>query len=418
MRRAFRLTLVLCLLPLITSCSDFAKGVTEAVLQNKAPKVRDCLVKGPAFDGILDSSDKETGNITKLMVVHGIGKHSTGYSTRLIDNLLIRMNLDIMDEDTRLIPIKDPQIKERILGYLQVKHFTNVKRDRHLIVYELTWSSYIEEKKKYLEYDDVSESAFMRAGLNSGIKKFFNERVTDPLIYLGEDGEGILASVSQSICWMLQPHWKTVGGTTNGYCDANALKDTAHIKNENYYFTTYSLGSHIVVRALEHMNLIAEKNGTLKTDHIHTTFKDKNLTVFMLANQLPLIQLGMGPSKIQGEIPRYCSAKGDRRADRWFERLSIVAFSDPNDLLSYTIPDGFENQFMDSRLCPKVTNVVIKVADEISLPVLGGFASPQSAHIDYDVDGRVINLMADGARRNGEEKDVPKSCRWIETTQE
>ena len=416
MPRTAKIFFTLFSLFLLSSCSEFAKGAVQAVLEEKPAKPRECLVKGPAFFGIDNPANKQNGiTTTKLMVVHGIGKHATGYSTRLVDNLIQKMGFDVLHEEDKLLPIKDPRIPHRILGYLHVENYTNQERSHNLLVYELTWSSYIEEKKKYLEYDDVSESAIMRASINSGIKKFFNERVTDPMIYLGAEGKGILASVSQSICWMLQPDWRTIGHSTDGYCDANTIKNIDHIRHENYFFATYSLGSHIVVRGLEHMNLSAEEGDMQRKQLLQSIFRDKILTVFMLANQLPLIQLGSETSKIHGQIPQYCKILGKNYADHWFNRLSIVAFSDPNDLLSYTIPNGFEEQFLDSRLCPKVTNVILQVTDEIKLPVVGGFASPQSAHSDYDMDERVIELMTDGATHI-EEKKVPASCRWIETT--
>ncbi len=81
--------------------------------------------------------------------------------------------------------------------------------------------------------------------------------------------------------------------------------------------------------------------------------------------------------------------------------LSIVAFSDPNDVLSYAIPVGYENEYMDSRLCPEVVNVSVNVVDAINLFGIGEFVNPMAA---YENDERVIGLMVGG---QGTTKQIP-----------
>ena len=74
--------------------------------------------------------------------------------------------------------------------------------------------------------------------------------------------------------------------------------------------------------------------------------------------------------------------------------MPIYAFSDPNDLLSYAIPPSFADEYMDSRLCPKVTNIAINFANPISLFGLGEITNSASAIPDYEHDERVIALIA------------------------
>ena len=89
-----------------------------------------------------------------------------------------------------------------------------------------------------------------------------------------------------------------------------------------------------------------------------------------------------------------CSRRG-ARASRWSGRSAriaarrrpspggssprpqIIAFSDPNDLMSYPVPDQFADKYIESRLCPSVTNVTINVAAVNSL--LGPGRCRQSA---------------------------------------
>ena len=137
--------------------------------------------------------------------------------------------------------------------------------------------------------------------------------------------------------------------------------------------------------------------------------------VFMLANQLPLLQLGYETPTVTNQIDDFCSPTGSRYGDRLFQEVKIVAFSDPNDVLSYAIPRSFVLNYMDSRICPNVSNVVINVAQPISIPIVGPVTNPMTAHSDYEIDERVIEIIAQGVQRGDPENRIPAGCSWIET---
>lgn len=137
---------------------------------------------------------------------------------------------------------------------------------------------------------------------------------------------------------------------------------------------------------------------------------DKDVTFFMLANQLPLLQAGEPPPIIAKQNDRYCAPNAAKIRERWFRSLSIIAFSDPNDILSYTIPQSFTADFMDSRLCAKTTNVVVSIAQEVSLAVTS-LASPEVAHTGYENDERVLSLMTHGLGGS----PPPPGCSWLQT---
>ncbi len=48
---------------------------------------------------------------------------------------------------------------------------------------------------------------------------------------------------------------------------------------------------------------------------------------------------------------------------RTLSNTDIIAFNDPNDILSYTITKEFMDRYLDSRLCIGTTNININVAD-------------------------------------------------------
>ena len=59
------------------------------------------------------------------------------------------------------------------------------------------------------------------------------------------------------------------------------------------------------------------------------------MPVYMLANQLPLLELGRKPAIVRGQIDQHCRPDGELHAQRILGKLPIYAFSDPNDILSY-----------------------------------------------------------------------------------
>ena len=60
----------------------------------------------------------------------------------------------------------------------------------------------------------------------------------------------------------------------------------------------------------------------------------------MISNQLPLLQLGRELPEVTGQEADYCKPEGRYYNQRTVSETSIIAFSDPNDLLSYGIPPG------------------------------------------------------------------------------
>ena len=111
------------------------------------------------------------------------------------------------------------------------------------------------------------------------------------------------------------------------------------------------------------------------------------------------MQLGLDKPKITGEFNAYCVPNGRKYESRVFKKLNLIAFSDPNDILSYPIPPNYAERYLDSRLCSNIINVDINVSEVKN--VFGvEFANPGTAHSGYKSDDRVIGIVADGISRN------------------
>ena len=420
------LPLLLTAMPL-SGCSGIAKGVTEAVLERSEEEdTRACHIEGPTSVGLepsMQAQEKEraAGHSTrtlKVLMVHGIGRHLPGYSARLTEHLMRELKLDVKVEDYKEVVLRDPEIRDGVLGNLRINRHMNKARTRELLFYELTWSDIIEPERQILAFDDSTEYTFRRTALNAEMKKFFNSHVPDSLIFLGESHVPILASVRQSFCWMTQGDWDDYAPFTDASCNLQGGTRLQQIRENDYAFVTHSLGSRIVIDTMRVFGELAHTQETEKAIELRNVFANKELPVYMLANQLPLLELGRKPATVRGQIAQYCSPSGELRDQRILGQLPIYAFSDPNDILSYPIPPNFADDYLDSRLCPKVTNISINVAKLISLFGLGEFAGPGSAHGDYDHDERVIAMIAHGFGQENAADIVQERCTWLETIDE
>ncbi len=423
---AWRSAVYLALLLMLSGCGSVAKGVTEAVLERgEAEDTRACFISGPesvGLEAILrdQESERSKGASTrtmKMLMIHGIGKHIPGYSGRLTEHLMRELGLDVTDEQTKELTLSSPLAGPGPGGFLRISRFMNKSRTRELLFYELTWSEITEPEKKVLEYDVAGEYSFRRTALNNAMKEFVNSHASDPLIYLGRSRNKILMSVQQSFCWMTQGDWDYYQRDTDETCDLAGGYRALQLREDDYAIVTPSLGSRIIIYTLQWLaeSALEMQKANPKMAELRNVFQNKKLYIFMLANQLPLLELGREPAAVREKIDAYCKAGGEFYDQRMFGDLLIQVFSDPNDMLSYAIPPKFAHTYLDSRLCPRITNIILNIAHPTSMFGLTDFANPLEAHVGYDHDERVIALMAHGIGQGDEAQVIKDRCTWLET---
>ncbi len=400
---------------LITGCSSFGKGITEAILEKqKAEDTRVCEIWGEEFNGLKPHLDNKLGKM-KVLMVHGVGDHKPGYSTEFFEKLAKELDLSVTSKAYKNIKLSAPENPEKPLGNLRVNRYLSKDRSKELIFYELTWSEITSKEKEVLAYDNSGEYSFRRAEVNDLMKRFSNDTGPDPIIYLGESRESILQSFAQAFCWMTYGNWDELPQVNNAICE---LPDISAIINDNYAFVSHSLGSRITIDGMQRIASKLEnriESGDLYLFNIKETLKDKEIPIYMMSNQLPILQLGRKLPEVIGQKDSYCNADGKNYSQRMVAKTPIIAFSDPNDLLSYAIPQGFVEKYLDSRLCINVTNININIAYVFDIFGLGKFANPMEAHIGYDTDDRVVSLIAKGIKAENNEFIKNGRCRWIET---
>ena len=274
-------------------------------------------------------------------------------------------------------------------------------------------------------------NAFRRAEVNKVLKEFSNAHLADPVVYLGEPQERINVSVAQAICWMLSSDWEGLPTSGSPGCIPE-LPGYLHYFQDEYVFMSHSLGSRVLLDSLQR---IANLGGQLSDPSVSSEelgielpeserqelvnrldgFRHKEFSLYMLSNQLLLMQLGRPKPPVTGQYDQYCLPDSPKIDQRFMAKLHMVAFSDPNDLLSYAVPPNFVEEYMDSRMCTTMDNVSINVAEVQDLFGLGKVANPMTAHTEYDNDERVLALITHGIGTEIMAPIIKERCEWIET---
>jgi hypothetical protein len=414
---------------LLAGCASFGEGVTRALMGSSdeaAEDTRLCEVSGPAFSGILPLLERQAGYppigeagpdrpILKVIMVHGVGTHVPGYSARLSANLAQALGLRVIAPEPKGFPIEAPSFPGEALGELNVTRHTNEARDREMLFYELTWSPISQPAKDAYAFDDTAVYASKRASLNNAFKQFVNDVAADPLVYTGTGRERIQAAVGQTLCWAISADWQGLPDSQQ-ICTPDNPDFASRLNQDEFAFITHSLGSRITLDGLARLSQVFKQEAARhpQIQPLAQAFRERDVKVFMLANQLPLLQSGLEPAAVRDAVPAYCRPEGAHYADRLFEETDLIAFSDPNDLLSYPIPDRFVRDYVDSRLCPKQVNVTINVAPVTDLVGLGEFANPLAAHVEYENDDRVIDLITRGIGQPETAPLVKERCTWLQ----
>lgn len=424
--RASAVAVVLALL-LLAGCESFGRGVTQAMIggQDDAKDTRNCEVEGRPFTGIepylakqdeLPPFDDRVGNRpeVKVLYVHGIGTHVAGDGTTLRQTLAKFLGLDIRAPRPKRIVIASPSFPSQNLGEINVTRLTDAERRRDLLFYELTWSPITQPDKDLLAFDKEQDYVLRRAALNQAMRTFVNDVAPDPLAYAGQKREPILVAITQSICWVVSRSWSELPELTEGQnCSAELPGVGSRVGLDDFVVISHSLGSRAVIDAIQRLtNLPVSADPSLR--RIADDFRNRDLQVFMLSNQLPLLEAGREGQQVTGEVAAYCGPS-PTKPGRFFAKTELIAFSDPNDLMSYPVPDKFADKYIESRLCPSVTNVTINVVGVKSLLGVGDVANPLSAHLGYAADERVGGLLAKGAGHPGVAPVVAERCTWSAT---
>jgi hypothetical protein len=255
-----------------------------------------------------------------------------------------------------------------------------------LTVTFLIWSPMTRSYKASLDFDKPGPNGdtnfpYTRATLNGELKTtLMNDCLSDAVIYAGKNGDPIRGAMRQAVCNFLGGVITTQQGVSA--CDLSGAK-----LDRPTAIVTESLGSKFIFDAVR----------TVWDEGQRAPVRQAGLqrrlsaisTVYLVSNQIPLLDLANPIPSAGSSLARFVAISNGRRRVNKVSALTIVDFSDPNDLLSY-------------RLLP--TTLDVRAAELVNVTVsndntyFGFLERPDTAHCGYAWNRDVIGMIASGYR--------------------
>ena len=264
----------------------------------------------------------------------------------------------------------------------------------------LLWAPLTEEIKCDLAKDE--ETAPQKQAFASFARDFIDNKLGDVVLYGGTFRDNVMRpSVQAALCLV-------TGGTPskNGKsCAAGPYSDPTVI-------ITHSLGGYMLMDAIDDELRHENCDNALGTTAAAKILANTDY-IYMMANQIALLDLSTlrhYPRQPGGARP--VDAVAQRFANCWTAikpkspsllqangveqppEKQIVAFSDPNDILSWRLRPKDLKVPRPERRSVKLTDVYLSNG-EFSIPLL--FSDPTTAHTGYFDNQTVMNLMLCGA---------------------
>ena len=343
-----------------------------------------------SFDGIseLIAAAHQRGTMLHVLWTHGMCTHELNWATNRATQIAAALDGTATQTDA----IEETAGMTRVL--YQVKT-PGGDFDATFVV----WSPMTQPFKSELNFDapgsdPATSFPYRRATLNGALKlKLINDCLSDAVVYGGQHGDPIRAAMKLAVC-------RELGGTPvpGQPCDFTAAELDRPIA-----VITESLGSKILFDAARAIYEEAGRVGGARTA-MAQRFASVQM-IYLMANQIPLLDIASPlPPQLEADaqnedVPHDSSlghmvgmmhrARSAMPPEHFaaVAMPTVVAFTDPNDLLSY-------------RLIPSVLDVararLINVIGSNETTWLGFLERPDMAHCGYTWNSTVIGLIAHG----------------------
>lgn len=279
-----------------------------------------------------------------------------------------------------------------------------------LTVSYLLWAPLNAEVKCGLEAED--NSAPQKQAFAAFAKDFIDDKLADALLYAGTyRKEVIRPSVQGALC-------KVTGGTWHADSRTCAPGDY----HDPTVIITHSLGGYILMDSIQ-AELRADNCQPNSGGGPAERILENTPVIYMMANQLALLDLSTlrrdpqapktNTSAIEAVTKQFAKCWLIARAARARSEgrpsetavSQVVAFSDPNDILSWRLEPRNLKLPRSDRGDVAVTNVFMS-NNEFSVPAL--FSDPTNAHTGYFVNPTVMDMLICGMT-NGAVSPCPVS---------
>jgi hypothetical protein len=352
-----------------------------------------------AFDGLLTLAQALPPSSTlNVLWTHGMCTHLPGWVDERLNKLVLAVGGTSRTVGVRPVGDQGASLRtERIaVGSATID------------VMFLSWSPITASSKAALSYDHSvdygGEFPYERAFLNRELKRgLINDCMTDVVVYGGPKGAAIRQAAEEALC-------NALGGSYVGTdCSVPHGEAPAALA-----FVTESLGSKLLFDAVLEVWADAENRGDKALfDRVAKSLASTRM-IYLMANQLPLLD-SSGPTigSVNGAPGPQRSTTGSSARDvfdllsrlrAWTpsgaEPLTVVAFSDPNDLLSYRVVPRYLAAGLQGF---RIVNVIVSNG----ATYFNYVERPDQAHCGYTRNSHVLALVARGYQAGKSLPEIP-----------
>jgi hypothetical protein len=379
--------------------SHIAAALTALVLTSGCTTV----YEDPQFKSAPGADTRFTGISSQLgarpldvLLVHGMCTHDAVWAKESVQQLYAALG-----GDPKTVNLVERQVAgTNVLIYQQTLSTSGgVVRANALV-----WSRLTIPLKKQLCYDmtdrapyctaeDAPEPyAYKRASLNRELKdNILNDCLADAMTYQGVARIEINRQMQLAVLDALA----TSGASRSPAPSADmALIAEQENNAQPLVVITDSLGSKVTFDALYRLT-----RGDSEFKDAGQKTIDRLTSVFMKANQMPILSLadqnveGAAPNRVTAEFPTdslgaIIRSRSARVPGAVGTAPSVVAFTDPNDVLSYVLAPSAHRRMNNYA--------VVDVVSSNAKTYVGFFELPTTAHLNYGDNKNVYRLMVCG----------------------
>jgi hypothetical protein len=334
------------------------------------------------IDAALGGTELPASRQVNVLLIHGMGTHTTDWALSLMSQVSQALSLRWTG------PLPNPETLANGALLYQVV-LSDETRVAHIAA--VLWSPITADAKKTLCYDATQAtptctasntlSKDKRARINADLKnQLMDDAMSDVTFYMNESGgKRVREAIEDALLRTLSNEGMTLASLSSG------AVPTA--KNVPLFIISESLGSKMIVDSLQ------EFESDRQTQTFAQQARGNIHSLFLLANQIPLLNLGLVDSNGRPDpyqhLKKLARDRHNYRKNRLpTSPLQVVAFSDPNDLLTYQLqPDALPPDEAT------ISNVV--VSNDCTW--FGLFENPDTAHTGYFETNPVVNAIAHGS---------------------
>ncbi|MGA7180364.1 MAG: hypothetical protein WBX11_12355 [Thiobacillaceae bacterium] len=348
------------------------------------------------FPGVAALVEAAPNHRVDVLMVHGMCTHGRDWADDAVKNL----NFALGGTDQIKLDARPVEGTKAVLYQQTLTVPTGTIRASALV-----WSPIVAPLKHQLCFDQTKKSdscvaggfakpayPYERASLNAALKGgLLDDCLADAIIYQGKSRDAISEQIQKAIVTASSPSGDA--GTPTDLFKAAASETTPLV------LISESLGSKMALDAI--YKLVTSPNADASAAGRQTF--DRTTQIFMGANQMPILALAdqslEGVEVVRAGYPSYPSdplaaliaIKSKRPSTLAVPAPHVIAFTDPNDLLSYILVPSKQVTSYD------VVDVVVSNDNTY----FGFLERPDNAHMGYRQNRTVFKLIACGKPSNG-----------------